>query len=178
MSSQVIHKDGSILAHPFEARGLGIAPFHFIGMHEKKYQACPGAPVQPGGSCQYCGMAILYCFEIESTDGKRFIVGSDCVMKTDTGRLKVMVESKVRQVKNQKAKEARAAKIIELTPAWEAACNTLDIFPHPNAYYALQGNTLGGYYRFIGKSLDYMKRAIKDVTPERMDYLKLINKNH
>ena len=30
--------------HPFERAGLGLAPFRFVGMVEKVYVSCPGAP--------------------------------------------------------------------------------------------------------------------------------------
>ncbi len=41
--------------HVFERAGLGLAPFRFVGMEEKTFQACPGAPIQAGSSCDYCG---------------------------------------------------------------------------------------------------------------------------
>ncbi len=67
--------------HPFEVAGLGLAPFRFSGMSEKVYVACPGAPVQAAGSCDYCGTGIRYCCHVVSSDGKAFIVGCDCVRK-------------------------------------------------------------------------------------------------
>jgi hypothetical protein len=69
--------------HPFEAAGLGLAPFRFVGMEHKTFQACPGAPIQVGGSCDYCSTGISYFCWIESADGRRFKVGSDCVAKVD-----------------------------------------------------------------------------------------------
>ena len=36
--------------HPFEKSGLGVAPFRFVGVSEKVYCACPGAPEQPGAT--------------------------------------------------------------------------------------------------------------------------------
>jgi len=52
-------------------------------MSEKVYCACPGAPEQPGGCCDFCGNGIRYCFHIHSADGKDFIVGCECVKRTD-----------------------------------------------------------------------------------------------
>jgi hypothetical protein len=63
--------------HCFEIAGLGQAPFAFVGFSVRKYQACVGAPIQCGCSCDYCGTAIMNVYEIESADGKRFKVGSD-----------------------------------------------------------------------------------------------------
>jgi hypothetical protein len=68
--------------HPFERVGLGKAPFRVAGYEKRVFYACPGAPPQCGGSCDYCGTGIVHTFVIASADGKRFVVGSDCVAKT------------------------------------------------------------------------------------------------
>jgi hypothetical protein len=67
--------------HPFEKAGLGKAPFRCIAVETKWHHNGDGTK-KPGGSCHYCGTGILYCFKIEGTDGKTFVVGSDCVLKT------------------------------------------------------------------------------------------------
>lgn len=75
--------------HPFETAGLGKAPFKFAGMYEdrgpKQYPngMTVGAPGQPMGTCEYCGQGIALCCRIASADGKTFVVGSDCVEKTN-----------------------------------------------------------------------------------------------
>ena len=75
--------------HVFERAGLGKAPFHCIGMEEKTFQACQGAPIQPGGSCKYCGQGIRYVYIVRGRDGRCFGVGSDCVAKTgDAGLIR------------------------------------------------------------------------------------------
>lgn len=75
--------------HVFEAAGLGKAPFRCIGEIEKTYQACPGAPIQVGGSCDYCGTGIRYQYIIKDATGRTFKVGSECVRKTkDAGLIK------------------------------------------------------------------------------------------
>ena len=73
--------------HLFERAGMGKAPFRVTGYGELTYQACPGAPIQPGGSCNYCGTGIRYCANIESSDGQKHVVGLDCVRKTGDGGL-------------------------------------------------------------------------------------------
>jgi hypothetical protein len=80
----VIRSDNSKLygKHCFEAAGLGIPPFSVSGFEKRVYQACPGAAVQPGASCAYCGTGIIYCCVIKDAHGKTFVVGSDCVQKT------------------------------------------------------------------------------------------------
>lgn len=69
--------------HPYERAGLGVAPFRVIGAGERLFQSCPGAPVQAGGSCHYCGTGIRYAAVIQSADGRVFDVGMDCVRRVD-----------------------------------------------------------------------------------------------
>lgn len=102
--------------HPFEKAGLGKAPFTCTGMSENWYETAGGAHRQPGGSCNYCYTGILYEYHILSSDGKRFVVGSDCVAKThmqgDTGSerlLKQVKKLKSRQVAKKRS-ESKAAK--------------------------------------------------------------------
>jgi len=70
------------IIHPFESRGFGKAPFKCVAVTKNVYSACPGHS-QPGGTCDYCGTGIMYEFHIQSSDGRKFKVGSDCVEKTD-----------------------------------------------------------------------------------------------
>jgi hypothetical protein len=51
--------------HPFEAHGLGRAPFRLIGC-----EYC-----EPRIRCDFCEKHIAYRFECESKDGKKFGVG-------------------------------------------------------------------------------------------------------
>ena len=75
--------------HVFERAQLGKAPFRCIGYYEAKWQAHPGAPVQPGTCCDYCGQGIINAFKIRSRDGREFKVGSDCVARTgDAGLIR------------------------------------------------------------------------------------------
>lgn len=81
--------------HAFEVAGLGKAPFYFIGYSRKEYRATPDSPIQPGGTCNYCGQGIIDCCTIKSSDGKIFTVGTTCVNKTgDDGLLKAYKTSK------------------------------------------------------------------------------------
>lgn len=92
--------------HVFEKAGLGKAPFRLSAIFERKFQAYTGAPVKPGGTCEYCGQGILVCCQITDAEGRTFEVGSDCVLKTgDTGLRKVVNEER-----NRKARERNAAK--------------------------------------------------------------------
>ena len=139
--------------HRFELAGLGKAPFRFTGeVSERTYQACPGAPVQPGSSCDYCGTGIRYEFWVASADGKQFKVGCDCIHKTgDRGLIQQisLAERKLRDKKNAAAKarktERAAARIEAAKAKLPSVRGTLASQPHPNSYYAEQGRTLLDY---------------------------------
>lgn len=59
-----------------------MAPFRCVGVTKNVYSAAPGHS-QPGGMCDYCGTGIMYEYRIVSADGRKFVVGSDCVDKVD-----------------------------------------------------------------------------------------------
>lgn len=81
--------------HCFEAAGLGKAPFRVNRFDTIKFQSCPGAPILPGSTCDYCGTGIMYVCYIKSSDGKEFKVGCDCVNKThDEGLIKAYKRTK------------------------------------------------------------------------------------
>lgn len=98
--------------HPWERAGLGIAPFKLIGYEKSLFQACPGAPVKAGSSCDYCATGIADVFWIQSADGRRFKVGSDCVGRVNAKGTKVRdaVDRKIAQLK----KAAQLARIADL----------------------------------------------------------------
>jgi hypothetical protein len=104
--------------HPFEAAGLGLAPFRFAGFEIKTYQACHGAPIQPGSSCDYCANAIMNCYWIRSADGKRFKVGCDCVMRLN--RLDNRLISEVERAKRVHDRTLSAARRAAKRPAQDA----------------------------------------------------------
>lgn len=84
--------------HPFERAGLGRAPFRCTGWYESKYQACHGAPIQPGSSCDYCSQGIMLVYVIKSADGKQFKVGCDCVAKVARACAKTDFEREARRM--------------------------------------------------------------------------------
>ena len=102
----------SVKLHPFEERGLGKAPFRCVGVERRVGPIkCAdgseiGSPGQPMGSCDYCGTGIADCFEILSGDGKRFIVGCDCVAKASTAHAdnRLLTDLERQQAKLNKAK--------------------------------------------------------------------------
>jgi hypothetical protein len=127
--------------HVFERAGLGKAPFNFVSMNRNAYQACPGAPVQPGGTCDYCGSSIMFEFFIKSADGKTFKVGSDCVCKTDDQGLRRVVDAKVREMKRKANTERQDAKIARAKELLPLVADKLKGQPHPQDWRAKQGQT-------------------------------------
>lgn len=123
--------------HKFEAAGLGKAPFKYVGYSREVYQAIPGdpsCPIQPGGSCDYCGQAIYDQFKVKSADGKVFKVGCDCIAKVgDAGLRKVMDAHKAKLARDKRhAKEAIVLAQLGATMADPAIRAKLASLPHPN----------------------------------------------
>ena len=137
--------------HPFERAALGIAPFRYVGYAELTFQAHPGAPVQPGGSCDYCGQGIRHSFRIRSADGREFKVGSDCVAKTCQPGGPIVTS--VQQATKKAQKEQAAARLAERVAAAKAKLAAdpalLTDQPHPNAYWASKGETLRNSIVFL-----------------------------
>jgi hypothetical protein len=100
--------------HRFEAAGLGKAPFEVESFQICKYQACQGAPIQPGASCDFCGTGIMLVYVIRSADNRRFKVGCDCVEKTgDAGLINAVRRQRAAHTKEltvARRERARAAK--------------------------------------------------------------------
>lgn len=155
MQTQVIH--------PFEAAGLGKAPFRYVGMvsQEISYgmrvvniKGANGATVacetKPGGTCDYCGTYIVNMFEIESADGKRFKVGCECVRKTGDSSLVKVVDAEV----TRRKREQRAAKRVAQGEADKQLCLSTDLSPlagkpHPTPARAERGETLADWARWM-----------------------------
>lgn len=137
--------------HRFERAGLGVYPFHFTGMTESVI-TYPDGTSKAGSSCDYCSTGIRYQFWCESSDGKRFKVGCDCIHKSgDAGLIKQisLAERKLRDAKNVIARAKRAEKlsrrIIAAKAKLPSVCGTLSDKPHPNQYMADKGLTMLDY---------------------------------
>ncbi|MGH7164981.1 MAG: hypothetical protein ACREIS_05585 [Nitrospiraceae bacterium] len=101
-------KAGNI-KHVFEH--LGQAPYRFVGYSQETYQACPGAPIQPGTSCDHCGTGISDVFRFVSADGRGFKVGSMCVDKAGDRGLKKQIGSTVNEVRRKRQAERDRVRI-------------------------------------------------------------------
>lgn len=127
--------------HCFERAGLGKAPFKIVGSYECKWRACPGAPIQCGGSCDYCGQGIMYAVAIRSADGKRFKVGCDCVARTgDAGLIKAYkANPDVRKIERDK----RAALDARKSAEWDALTADPDVRAKLSAHTVPNWNGVG-----------------------------------
>ena len=142
--------------HVFERAGLGLAPFRFFRFSVMKFQACQGAPVQPGTCCDYCGTGIMNVCHIRAADGKEFKVGCDCVAKTDdAGLIKAYKQSaEFRQHQRVLRHEQDKARIQDLTalldkPEVQAV---LKQDKHPSDWYASKGKTFLDYALYVLKA--------------------------
>lgn len=113
------------IEHPFTKSGLGAAPFRFLfcyslpspslaATNPTAYNyALQEMPRDVGcGSCQHCGMAIMHNFIVESADGIKSAVGSECVRKTGEKTLISAVDLERRKI-DKKNRLARARALRE-----------------------------------------------------------------
>lgn len=129
----------TVRSHPWEP-ALGIAPFRYRGMYENRFDM-GGGQWKPGGSCNYCGTGILYCYKIESSDGKTFVVGSECVMRCNGPAEEIVkVVKKARaehmRVKRGEGRRARQKAAAEARKtAWEAKLAANKVWLATNPLY-------------------------------------------
>lgn len=142
------------LTHAFEAAGLGLAPFRLIGMEsprlnrdgQKIVGEIRGVEVltKCGGTCDFCGTAITNAYKIQSADGKRFHVGSDCVLKVD-GKSGDMARE-VRRLEKERKRERDAARIAAAMALVDSGkADALLNEPHP----AYPERTMLGYVNWM-----------------------------
>ena len=169
--------------HRFERAGLGVAPFRFVDIVEKRgpmgmavsdgVTMTVGAPGQPCGTCDYCGTAIAECCVIEDRNGKSFVVGNECVRKTGDAGLLKSVDPAIK-AKRAAARKAAAAKGIEWAveqsrrPEVEAQMRSL---PSPNLKrWTACGDTAWDWARWMmdhagqtgaTKVVRFMRKAIQ-----------------
>lgn len=141
--------------HPFQAAGLGNAPFRYVGVEhqeiaygERVIGSAGGVPIttKPGGTCAYCRKYIVNLFVVESMDGNRFHVGCDCIRKVNVIGTKAM-DKDVKEMK----KSREAARIAEAKANLPHA-HGLRSQPHPNAFHAANGKTLADYVAWLFKN--------------------------
>lgn len=96
--------------HSFEARGLGLPPFACVNFTTGE------------DNCAYCGKALKNLFHVKSADARTFIVGSDCVAKTNAvlGGFDAYKKRFDKQMREHRAARARWLKLEKRIKAIEA----------------------------------------------------------
>lgn len=168
--------------HDFEKAGLGRAPFTFKGAYEDRgphtwtdpstgITTIAGAPGQPMGTCAYCGQGIAICCSIEDADGKRFIVGSDCVNRTGDRGLR-NVKTAVQRLSREKALERERGRIQDLAARLANDLDLQDFLrtkPHPQAWRREKGDTLLEWTRWMLANAGHAGRLDVVRTIERLE---------
>ena len=128
--------------HVFERAGLGAAPYRFTGVGKNVFQACPGAPAQAGGSCDYCGTGIMFEFHLTSADGHQSKVGCDCINKSgDKGLIQAYKTSPQYRMMVQAKKTAKnAAVLAELNELIASKKAIIASMPHPRGFRDFKTN--------------------------------------
>lgn len=136
MTTAIESTEKTVAVHPWQAKGLGMAPFRFLTVisHPSKslQEANPDAynyaagiacqqrralKVEDTCTCHACYRDISVAYVIESSDEKRFVVGCECVLKTDDTKLITEVEAAKRErnriASRKRAEVKRQAKMVE-----------------------------------------------------------------
>lgn len=92
------------LVHPFQAAGLGEAPF-----------ICLDATLGED-SCKFCGRPIKHLYHVRSSDNCRFVVGSECVNRT--GAVLTNFEITRKRFDSRLRAERKAAKLTQAVAQW------------------------------------------------------------
>lgn len=162
--------------HKFEKAGMGKAPFKYLGIEFQDIRygervLANGCTTKPGGTCAYCGTYIVNMYQIESADGIKNHVGSECIKKVgDAGLIKLLKsdEAKARRAKAEVARKKKYAAFDQARAYLRSLLETdstkdkLEALPHPS----YRGKTLLDYYNFIlvKGGLVAVKNAIAAIT--------------
>lgn len=118
------------MPHDFEQRGLGQPPYRVLRLNVHDARTA---------KCERCGRDLKREYIVESSDGRQFAVGSDCVKRSGDWQLIAAVEAE----SNRQRIEALKANLADQRIAAALATK-----PHPTPFYAQQGSTLLDYANF------------------------------
>lgn len=145
--------------HPFEAAGLGKAPYRLLRVEVKVHTAggtMAGRVEQPAGTCDFCLNGIKNVYVLKAACGARFGVGCDCVE-----RISERTSGDAALAYQVKAAKAKAAKAARLANAKRDAQTVADMLadeatrarianhPHPTAFMARSGHTLADWAEWM-----------------------------
>ncbi len=140
--------------HVFGALAIEVS-YRFIGQEEKIFRAHPGAPAQPGSSCDFCFTGIMGVFWFKSKDGKKFKVGCDCLRKAskdaDDYPLQTLAARLTRDHNRNVRRAREKAKMQELETLLDSSAEILATIPHPYKQHSDNGLTLMDYADWMRK---------------------------
>lgn len=125
-----------VAVHPFEGAKLGRAPF-----------TCVDCTIGEA-RCAYCTTPLKYLYHITSADGRRFIVGSECVKQTGGAvagfeTFNRQMQARVREMQKQARQQRETQKLAEAAQAWQEA------HPQEWAYMQARRDKGHGYYSYL-----------------------------
>lgn len=152
------------LTHQWERLGYK-APYRIVGSHEAKFQACPGAPVQPAGTCDVCGNGIMLVVRVRDANGVEFNVGCDCAMKVYTrvsGGRRITEKNpftrEIQDIRRKHQREVREARELSNIATGRELIETpgnvarLKSLAHESKYWAEQGQSRWDQYEWFIKN--------------------------
>ena len=125
-------KEANDTRHVFEH--LGPAPYRYTGFEVKKYQACQGAPIQPGSTCDHCGTAIMDVYKFQAANGSFFKVGSSCVDKSGDRGLYSVIKRQVNKIKRERKAVTDASRIADGRRLFADNRAAFAASPHPKGF--------------------------------------------
>lgn len=146
------------LLHPFEQAGLGVSPF-----------ACSKVTTGQETACAYCGTRIKYAFHIASADGRTFVVGSDCVEKTQAAvqgfgaaQKQWKQELSRKQADARRAREIAklAASLVDFRKTYPVECKWIDDNSARDGFARSLGEWLGRKGALTDGQLAAVRRSI------------------
>lgn len=182
--------------HAFEKANLGVAPFRCVGMFsipspslaaqnvDAYNNALSMMPRDIGvGSCAYCGMCLTHNFIIKDANGKRFVVGCECVNRAGDAGLITAVKAERKKMAQEKRATRNNIKRSEREAAYKAtrdaraadfvvtqAALIVRAEPHINNNPFIKDVIEGGQSgRFISeKAIDAVIRVIANIEQRAM----------
>jgi hypothetical protein len=121
------------MTHPFENRGLGVAPFTLLRCERQ----------EPMAKCDFCGKAIRFRFECQGVDGLVFGVGRDCVNKVE--RLGSTLREQVEKAFKEEERRALVERVSRVKEKLDADANLLRDQNHP----FIKGLCMRDYVEFV-----------------------------
>lgn len=107
------------------------------------------------GTCAHCGTAITLIQIVETGEGKKFGVDSDCILKVHAEGAIDKISDMERQIRLHKRKQGQASRMRrraalekQVFDLIDANLEKLATLPHPNSHMASGGHTMKDWALF------------------------------